>query len=408
MTSLFARKFQAPLCFWRLLFDFHFPGFKSEPAWSDSEAPKGFKGISPDQQSAARWTKRQIIKPMKGSARSNSRQRVKGGSNQRGYLPVEEPTGGWAATTPNSECGRHLIDLYCAGHFTVHDSPSYIQNECTFLQEQIDPKKFRFFVRDAKSHYLLTLLMPSNEETWKDQISSSASSDSDSNMASDEEQEEGPPGPPATNRGTVTTNCGNMAFTRRAPDAPMTTTPIKLRSLVHPSAYTSRDQQIHLDVWIVEGAISFLILMDHTAGLNTLGIPNLIAQRVPKRKKLVTFKFATNKNMKNEESVMDMFNRMGIAGTDAWVVSSKQNVADRLGGGANANQGSLTADSKNIIVLELPSPVVAEPSPWTVTMQDGTTKQMQPIFAAEDLIWIHWPKEEASENAVVRAENYNS
>ena len=158
----------------------------------------------------------------------------------------------------------------------------------------------------------------------------------------------------------------------------------------------------------MEGPVSFLILMDHTAGLNTLGIPNLIAQRVPKRKKLVTFKFATNQNMKNEESVSDMFNRMGIAGTDAWVVSSKQNVADRLGGGANANQGSLTADSKNIFVLELPLPVVAEPSPWHVTMQDGTTKQMQPIFAAEDLIWIHWPKEEASENAVVRAENYNS
>ena len=126
MTGLIDHKFQTSLCFWRLLFNFHFPGFKSEPAWSVSEAPKGFKGVSPDQQSAARWTKRQIIKPMRGSARSNSRQTVTGASNRRGYVPVEEPRGGWAATTPNSECGRHLIDLYRVGRFTVDDQPSYI------------------------------------------------------------------------------------------------------------------------------------------------------------------------------------------------------------------------------------------------------------------------------------------
>ena len=165
MRGVFAHKFQASLCFWRLLFDFHFPGFKSETAWSVSEAPKGFKGVSPDQQSAARWTKRQIIKPMRGSARSNSRQTVKAGSNRRGYVPVEEPPGGWAATTPGSECGRHLVELFRAGRFSVHDQPSYIQNECTFLREQINPNKFRFFVRDAKNYYLNKLPMPSNEET---------------------------------------------------------------------------------------------------------------------------------------------------------------------------------------------------------------------------------------------------
>ena len=126
--------------------------------------------------------------------------------------------------------------------------------------------------------------------------------------------------------------------------------------------------------------------------LKTMGVGHFIAQRVPRRNKLVSFKFPTNKNMKNEDAVHNMFQRMGVAGTDAWVVHSKQTVAERLGTRANADQGSLDADSKNIIVLELSLPVEAQPSSWTVTLHDGKTKEIQTIFVAEDLIWVHWKK----------------
>ena len=73
----------------------------------------------------------------------------------------------------------------------------------------------------------------------------------------------------------------------------------------------------------MEGPVLFLVLMDHTVGLKTMGVRHLIAQRVPRRNKLVSFKFPTNKNMKNEDAVQNMFQRMGVAVTDAWVVSSK-------------------------------------------------------------------------------------